>query len=198
MLAPVRTHAPATKVVSLAEVKVHCRIEPEDTEQDSLLGAYIDAAIGHLDGWSGILGRALIAQEWRQDFAGFSSCMRLPLGPVAADALGDITYFDSADATQTLAADQAQLLVDALGPYVVPAAGVNWPGTARRADAVSIVWTAGYGEAGEDVPAPIRVAILMMVAEWYDKRAVSIVGDSVANLPFAADRLISPYRLTRI
>lgn len=195
MLAPVLVGVPSAKVVSLDEAKRQCRIEPDDTEQDALINAYIDAAIEHLDGWSGILGRALVTQTWRQDFAGFSSCMRLPLGPVApADAVQSVTYVDASGVSQTLATNQVQLLVDALGPYVKAAHGVILPSTDRRANAVSITWKAGYGDQGDSVPAAIRVAILMMVAEWYGKRAVTVVGDSVATLPMAADRLLSPYR----
>src|SRR5690606_12599307 len=98
MLAPVRTVAPATMPVSLAEAKAHLRVDHDD--QDDLITAQIKAATAYLDGWSGILGRALVTQTWRQDFAGFGDRLPLPLVPVTA--IDSVSYFDGDNVHQTL------------------------------------------------------------------------------------------------
>ena len=76
-LAPVRTVAPVADLVSLAEAKAQCRVD--DSDSDVLMTALIKAATDHLDGYSGVLGRALITQTWAVDFGGFSDLIRLPV-----------------------------------------------------------------------------------------------------------------------
>jgi len=165
MLAPVRTVAPAEKVVSLDAVKLHLRVD--HTDDDAVISALIDAAIDHLDGWGGILGRALVNQTWRQDFGGFvCDRLRLPLVPVTSAPT--ITYYDSQNAQETLADSYWQVLTDALGPYVALKPGQSWPSSYSRADAVSVTFVAGYGPTGADVPHALQVAIMTHVAINYD------------------------------
>lgn len=46
----------------------------------------------------------------------------------------------------------------------------------------------------EDVPRPLRQAILMLVRDWYDVRGNILVDGTIAKLPNAVDQLIAPYR----
>jgi len=189
MLAPVRTVAPATMPVSLAEAKAHLRVDHGD--QDDLISAQIRAATAWLDGWSGILGRALITQTWRQEFGRFADHLPLPLAPVTA--IDSISYFDAGNVQQVLDPGLYALHTDAFGAHVVPQSGNAWPATCRRPDAVSITFTAGYGAAA-DVPEPIRQAILLIVQRLFDGADTSI--------DVAIDRtvhaLIAPYRRSPI
>jgi len=83
------------------------------------------------------------------------------------------------------------------GDHVLPTvggrSGQSWPATFRRADAVSIIFTAGYGAAA-GVPEPIRQAILLIVQRLFDGADTSI--------DVAIDRtvhaLIAPYRRSPI
>lgn len=189
MLAPVRTVAPATMPVSLAEAKAHLRVDHDD--QDDLISAQIRAATAWLDGWSGILGRALITQTWRQEFGRFADHLPLPLAPVTA--IDSVSYFDAGNVQQTLDTGVYDLFADARGAYVTRRSGQSWPATFRRADAVSIIFTAGYGAAA-DVPEPIRQALLLIVQRLFDGADTSI--------DVAIDRtvhaLIAPYRRSPI
>lgn len=166
MLAPVRTAAPAQPVVTLDAVKQHLRVDFND--DDTVIMALIQAAIDHLDGWSGILGRALVNQTWRQDFGGFYACekLRLPLVPVTAAPT--VKYFDGENAEQTLPDTYWQVLTDELGPYVALKPGQAWPTVYSRPDAVSVTFVAGYGAAGADVPSALQVAIMTHVKMSYD------------------------------
>ena len=189
MLAPVRVTAPAEAPISLAQAKAHLRIDYED--DDLYIAALIDAATGHLDGWSGLLGRALVTQTWRQDFPSLPADgkFRLPLAPVAA--VSSITYLDAEGAVQTLDPAAYTLPVaDGLGPYVRLVAAP--PATARRDDAVSVTFTAGYGPPA-DVPAAIRHALLLLVGHWYAAReAASAV--AMTELPLGVSALLAPFR----
>ncbi len=192
MLAPVRTEAPAVDPVSWEDADSHLRLDG-DTSEQTLVEAYIAAATAQLDGWTGILGRALITQTWRQDFDGFAHCMRLPLAPV--QSISEITYYDSDNASQTLATSVYQLFTDMRSPLIGLKPDQTWPGTYTRPDAVSVTFVAGYGDAA-DVPRPIRQAILLTIGTWFENRESVVVGVSATDLPgnSAARNLVAPYR----
>lgn len=186
MLAPVRTVASVNMPVSLSEAKAHLRVDHDD--QDDLITAQIKAATAWLDGYAGILGRALITQTWRQDFAGFADRLLLPVSPVIA--IVGVSYFDAGNVQQTLDAGVHDLFIDARGAYVTRRSGQSWPVTFRRADAVSVTFTAGYGAAA-DVPEPIRQAILLIVQRLFDgaDTSIDVAIDRVVHA------LIAPYRM---
>ena len=63
---------------------------------------------------------------------------------------------------------------------------------ADDAEAVRVVYTAGYGDAATDVPQAIRQAILLLVGAWYGQRE-SISPETVREVPFAVTALLSAY-----
>lgn len=193
MLSPVLVTPPAADVVSLEEVKQHLHVDHDD--DNTLLTSLLKAAVSHFDGWSGVLGRALVTQEWRQDAdafwngwtAGVGYLFRLPLGPVRPAATVTVTYFDGSNVTQTLATSVYELRADALGPFLTLKSGQSWPSVYSRSDAVSVTYQAGYGQP-EDVPEAIRLAIKMHVQKHYDSAADS------ERLQQVIDVLINPFR----
>lgn len=186
MLAPVRTVAPAGTPVSLDEAKLHLRVD--HTDDDTVITALIAAAVDHLDGWTGILGRALVKQSWRQDFAGFG-CLRLQVGPVAR--VETITYFDGGNQTQTLPDTSYVMRTDLRGSYVDLPPNGFWPAAYMRPDAVTVTYEAGTDAAS--VPAAIKTAIMLMVANWY-QNAEAVVDAVAIQLPIGAVALLAPYR----
>ncbi len=179
MNAPVRVTGPGQSLVSLDEVKAHCRID--SSEEDAFLYSLIDTATSHLDGYQGILGRALLPQTWRQDFPDFGSLLRLPVGPVSS--ITSITYRDEADAVQTLTASAYSLFTDSIGSYVDLLPGFDWPAVGERANNVQVTYVAG----STSVPAAIRLAALFMIATWFSDR---MAGD----IPPQSSALIAPFR----
>jgi uncharacterized phiE125 gp8 family phage protein len=188
MLAPVRTAAP-TALVSLAEAKVHLVVDAELTEFDALISGFIATATQHFDGYSGVLGRALVTQTWRQDFCGFSGRMALPLGPAAS--ISSVAYFDGSNATQTLAASVYGLFTDARGPYVGLKPDQVWPSSYSRPDAVSVTYVAGQDAA--DVDPRVKTAIMMLVASWFEHRE-AFGPEALTEIPFGVWALIAPLR----
>ncbi|WP_173934299.1 head-tail connector protein [Chelativorans sp. Marseille-P2723] len=71
--------------------------------------------------------------------------------------------------------------------------GRSWPSVYRRCDAVSITFTAGYG-ATEDIPEPIRQAILLIVQRLFDGAGTEVD----AAIDRAVHALISPYRTRQL
>lgn len=66
----------------------------------------------------------------------------------------------------------------------------------RRWDAVRVRYTVGWATE-TDVPAPIRQATLLLVAQLYENR-VPEVDRTMSKVSFAVDALLSPYRLVRL
>lgn len=188
MLAPVRTIAPVTEPVTLEQAKAHLRVTSD--AENTLIAALISAAVSHLDGWSGILGRCLITQTWRQDFNGFGA-MRLPFPNVAS---ATIAYTDANGVNQTLAGANYRIVSGVGGTWIELAEGGSFPGTASQPDAVRVTFVAGYGDASA-VPAALKAAILLHVGHLFENRAAVGIGASPAVLPLAYEALVAPHRM---
>lgn len=189
-LAPVCSAAPASYPVELGDVKAQLRVD--STDDDDQITNLIGVATAKLDGWSGTLGRCLMTQSWKISYSRFwhgGYGLRLPLAPV--QSVTTVTYYDKNGDAQTLDADGYRLLTDARGGYIALAIGEKWPETAPRIDAVTVEFVTGYGDA-DDVPAPIRQAITVLVQQMYDKFADPDTAKA------CLDGLLDPYRKARI
>jgi uncharacterized phiE125 gp8 family phage protein len=194
MLKPVRTVAPTEALISLAEAKAHLRAD--HTDEDTLITALIAAATSHLDGYSGILGRALITQTWKVETDAFTDPLRLPVGNLLA--VSSVKYYDASNAQQTLSTDVYAGFTDEQGPFIGLKPDEDWPDVYDRRDAIEVIWTAGYGAAATAVPSGILQAGLLMIGHWYTNREAVSIGESVAEIPLAASALLEPFRMNRI
>ena len=187
--APVRTEAPTGDVVTLAEAKAHVRYD--DSDQDAYITALVAAAVGYLDGWTGVLGRALLTQEWRQDFRGFSERLRLPM---IATSVVSVT-----NGGDTVADTVYVLRRDHLGSYVTLKTDQSWPSVATGDAPVSVTFECGYGAAA-DVPAPIKQWILLTVGDWFRNRETGAVGAKAGEIPMSAGAraLLAAYSMRHI
>lgn len=199
---PILVVAPKMTPVSLDEAKAQLAVEHGD--DDALILGYIAAAVDHLDGWSGILGRALVEQEWRQDFDGFSSTLRLPLAPVIS--VTSIVSRNVDGELSTVPRDHYALLVDARGPFIKFKSRFVAPSNLNETAPVTVTFLAGYpttpavpatGETPaipeqSTVPAAIKAAILIHVRLMYDAYRL---GEDAGPIPTdAIDRLVAPFR----
>lgn len=187
---PIRVSAPASLPVTLHELKEAARVDFDDDDQ--ILQAYLEAAIDHLDGWSGILGRAIINQDWRISLAAWPSYgIVLPFGDVSA---ASIQYFDRSGAEQVLSDAAYEIAETATGSLLRFRNGFDRPALVHdRSDAIQVIFTTGYGEDARYVPASIKAAIMLLACHWYENREAS-APDGVRKLPLAVDRLITPHR----
>lgn len=214
---PVLVTPPALTPVSLAEAKMHLRVAEYDEEgaviagdDDGLIAAYIDTAVSYLDGWTGILGRCLVEQTWRQDFDGFCTALKLPLSPVME--IVSITWRNAEGQISTINDSEYSLDVDAGGGARARFRnGFAFPSGLYESRAVSVTYKAGWpslpavdADPGSEppvvatlaistVPSALKIAILLLVGEWYDNREASAAG-SAEELPFAVTALIAPFR----
>ena len=178
---------PAGEPVSLAQAKLQCRVD--HAEEDELIGGvYVPAARRFVEDWT---DRALITQTWRVTFDAFHSPLILPKGRV--QSVTGVSYFNAAGADTTLAASDYMARLAAEPARLWPA--VEWPElwADGHGDLVSVTFAAGYGDHPEDVPAPIKLAVLMLTAHFYANREPVLVGVSGAQLEFSVKALLSPY-----
>lgn len=192
-LVPVLVTPPSGDVVTLTEAKAWLWVD--HTSDDTLIGAMIAGAIANLDGWNGILGRCLLTQVWRQDFAEWDARgeLRLPFKGVTAVA---VKYYDSDNTLQTVSSSLYELLEDASSSFVRFKADFSEPSYYDRSDAIQVTVTAGYADAAA-VPEAIKTAIKMMVAHWYANRE-TVAAQQMSTVPFAAEHLLMPYRSVNI
>lgn len=180
---PVRV-TPTTDLLTLAEIKAHCRVDHSD--DDAVLAALARAATERLDGHAGVLGRCLVTQVWRQDFPVWGD-LRLWCPDVSA---ATVTYRDDSDASVTVDASQFEIIDDDVRSILRFKSGFNRPAlSSQRSAPISVAMTAGFG-APAAVPAPLRLAALMLTQHAYENRG----GDDVAE-PAAVLKLITPYRV---
>lgn len=159
---PVRVVAPAETPVSLAEVKAALSVDHE--EHDPWISTLIGAVTERLDGWGGILGRAIVTQEWAQSYPGWG--VRMPL-PLEASALEGIDYVAADHTEQTLPVDGWRIVTRGVSEAVAPE-GLITPALAARQDAVTLRFSAG--SAASAVPVQIKAAIIKAVGDVYDAR----------------------------
>lgn len=179
--------------MTLAEAKAHLRIDYDD--DDLTVQAMIAAAVGHFDGWTGILRRCLGDQTWRIDFDCFERCMRLPLFPLIE--VTATVYRDENGNEHAVDASDYVPRVDQRGAYVRFQSSFVTPSVSPEGAAISITARFGYSadpDESEPFPTPLKAAILLLAAHWYEHREAVVLDGSPAPLPMGVDALIAPYR----
>jgi len=178
---------PAETAVSLEDAKRHLRVDFDD--DDVLIQAYIEAGTDLIQQQT---ARCLITQTWAVTFDAFEDPYLLPWAPVQ-DA--EITYFDDANASQTLATSVYGTYADHRGFYIGLISGEAWPTVYARNDAISVTFVAGYG-GPDEVPAALKAALMVLVADMYANAESYTIGVSASSVPSSAtaDRLLAPYR----
>ena len=186
---PWQSQPPALEPVTLAEAKSYLRVDHSD--EDTLISSMITAARRFAEDYT---RRALIAQQWSLslDSAPSARSITLPRSPVMT--LISITVTDENDAVTPF--DLGQVVLSPRDGRVHLKEGATWPTSDRVADGITFTWQAGYGALAADVPAPIRQAILQLVAQMHQDRSVLPEG-AVATHP-SVSLLLSPYRVTRL
>ena len=176
---------PAVEPVTLDEVKASLKID--DSDENALLTALITAARERVEA---SCRRAVITQAWDFILDEAPAEIVIPLPPL--QVVNGITVI-AEDGTETTV-DEDIYVVDAGGSQpgrVRLKPGCSWPDHRGFASFV-VNFDAGYGDAAADVPAPIRQAMLVIVAHMFENR-----GDAKAaeEMPALAAVLLQPYRI---
>lgn len=213
---PVLVTPPGRLPISVEEVRGYL---PASPLSDAMIEGMIRSAVDHLDGWTGILGRCLVDQTWRQDFDGFDREMRLALLPVIS--IVSVTWRNADGHMSTVPISAYDLRTDAGSRSSIRFdADYVFPSGLHESRAVAVTYRAGYetipeepevpavpGE-GEDpgtpaipavpekvtVPANARFAIALMVQHMKSmvERDLFETQESVVGVG-ATMRAVTPY-----
>jgi uncharacterized phiE125 gp8 family phage protein len=189
----VLTSGPAVEPVTLAEAKAHLRVD--GTAEDTLIASLSVTSRLHVETAAGL---ALITQSWSYFLDAWprGRALALPLRPV--QNVSAVRLYDENAVVTALPPDS--YLLDGAGspPRLVRQGALVWPKPGRIANGIEVALTAGYGNAAADVPGPIRQAILLLVAHWYDHRSPVEIGHLAEPVPDMVCELLAPYRAVRL
>lgn len=178
--------------VTLAEAKAHLRLET--AADDALVSSLIITSRLHVEA---ALGLALTTQAWTfiLDRWPAHGEVALPLRPVTAVTE---VRLRAADGTPTILPPSDYVLEGAgLPPRLRPAHG-SWPRPGLAAGGIEIDFTAGFGAAAAAVPQPIRQALILLVAHWYEHRDPVEIGAGSTAIPAPVSDLLEPYAVVRL
>jgi uncharacterized phiE125 gp8 family phage protein len=176
---------PSAEPWTVADAKAFLRVEHDD--DDAIVASLIAAARSQVEA---LTRRALLTQTWRFVLDRWPADGRFaprmgPLHSVIAARVYDTANNASAIDLESFVVDTAANII-ASPSWALPAPG-------RSTAGIELDLQLGYGALASDVPDPLRHAVRMLVAHWYENRAA--IGAGAAMLPAGVGALIAPYRV---
>jgi len=159
------TSAPSVEPISTAEAKEWLRVDSADTSQDNVIAILIKGVRQKVEDY---LRRALITQTFSFEMSGddMRAYIEVPRPPV--QSITSLTTYDEASGSETttvVTSTNYQLTEKTLLVERNDGWDIN-----REDRAGTLVYVAGYGDAGSDVPFDIRMAMLELLALRYERR----------------------------
>lgn len=210
-----QTTPPASEPVSLADMKLHLRVDIDD--DDALVQALISASRERAEDFT---GRCFVPQTWTFGLDRFPGYHHISAAPSRADhdchgwdgmaqwnrsqtitiprspliAITGIAYVDQST-LESITLDPSAYEIDTLSEpaRLKPVYGANWPVALPDMNSVLITFTAGYTGT---IPATIIAAIKLICGALYNNRESFVIGQgSAVEIPYAAETLLTPYRV---
>jgi uncharacterized phiE125 gp8 family phage protein len=186
--------APAREPLDLElDVKPHLRVDFAD--DDNYINTLQTAVREYVEVTE--LSGSLISQTWELVLDTWpTSPLYFPKPPL--QSVTSITYTDIDGGSAVVSSSAYLVDADSWPGRLVLRDGQSWPSvTLQEIGGVVIRFVAGYGSAVEDVPAPIRQAMLLILSDWYENRENTLIVPGVGvipPMPFAARQLLASYR----
>lgn len=183
----VRVTKPAVEPVSLAEAKVQCRVDGEDS--DAYLVNLIAVARQYVED---TLDITLLNSVWRASYDLFPTwSIQLPRPPMTSGTV-TVAYRNGDGTTSTLSSADGKFRVDydTIPGRIYPNWAETWPAVRGDENSVVVTYTAGYGTSPQDAPPVARHLILMLVSHWFDARQVVGTG-AIGEVPATFQTLLA-------
>tara|TARA_R110002096_G_scaffold155130_22_gene319463 strand:- start:3175 stop:3768 length:594 start_codon:yes stop_codon:yes gene_type:complete len=186
-----QTTVPAA-VLPVAALKNHLRLGTgfaDDGMQDTLVESYLRAALAAIEGRT---GKALISRDFRWSLEDWRDGgeQALPVAPVSR--VVTVSLLNAQQIAEVVPANLYRLLQDTHRPKI-QASGYLLP-QVPMGGGIEIVFTAGFGPAWAEVPADLAQAVMLLAAEYYERRHES----DDRGLPFGVVTLIERWRTVRV
>ena len=182
---------PAIEPLSLIEARAHLRLDT--TDEDDLVTALIAAARHVVERET---RRALITQTWRVILDAWPdlNTFRIPLAPFIS--LSAIRTFDAANTATFLSA--SAYYVDAQPGATRVQFTLQPPNPGRAIAGIELDVVIGYGAGAASVPDPLRLAIRLLVARWFEARGDAAADAGALQIPPLIAALLQPFRMMRL
>lgn len=167
-------------VVTLAKAKKHLRVEADFIDEDEIIQAYIDASVEMAENFIGgyITDKNIVIQ-----MNSFDNPFVFEAFPVKS--VTSVKYFaENVDDEAILAEESYKLTSETIKRFVLRY-NTTLPVIQKRDDAVTVTVNVGM----ESVPKPIVQAILLMVADMFERRE-----DRVETISTTSAALLRPYK----
>ncbi|QCO54603.1 hypothetical protein EOK75_01535 [Pseudorhodobacter turbinis] len=189
-----QTTVPSAALPVMA-LKYHLRLGTgfaDDEMQDGLMESYLRAAMAAIEGR---IGKVLISREYKWSVEDWrTGCEQaLPVAPVSS--ITQVTMLDRDGLAEVVPAEKYRLVQDMHRPklrargYMLP----SIPTDGR----VEIEFVAGFGPAWNDVPSDLGQAVLLLAAEYYERRHEGGLRSN-GGLPLGVITLIERWRTVRV
>jgi len=214
-----RETQPSVEPVSLAEAKLHLRIDSEN--DDTLIQSLISSARQWAEDYC---DRTFVLTRWAMRADSFYGQVgspaqfglradgsniegrqgvvpnmdvelpRPPMSSVAGFTDVDVTYTPIASGT-TATLTSAEYRVDSnqTPGAIRPLYGRTWPSHLMDQNSVTVRWWAGYGADGKSVPPQVKSAILMIVSHLWSHRDAA-QETALSEIPFGVKAMLDTVR----
>jgi len=177
---------PAIAPVALEDMKAHLRVT--SSAENSTIAGCVSVATAEIEA---MLGAGLITQTGVLRVAPFGAApFELPVFPV-----------QSIESIECILSDGSSAQIDPLDFELWDTGEAAllrvkaWPGAIEvRPDAIKITLVVGYGDAAEDIPAPLVHAVKLLAAHRFEHREEILIGATPARIPRGIDALLGLYR----
>lgn len=184
---------PLVEPVSLVDAKLHLKVDTD--ADDTLISNLIVTARQHIETMT---QSVLINQTWRIYFDRWSpdNQMLLPVRPITSVIL--LKTFSDQDVPSTI--DPSHYYADLVSssPKLILRSSRTWAKPQRVANGIEIEVIAGFGSSASDVPHPLKQAVLILLAHWYENRQIECAGLPAKDLGSALQSLLRPYKVARL
>lgn len=181
--------APKFEPITLAEAKLHLKVDSTDVDDDDIITAIITTARESVEDYT---RRHLITQTWDYPLKAWpkDNFIKIPGGNL--QSVTSIKWKDT-DGTETTMVVTTEYLVETngeqCGRIVLPYGG-TWPsGTLYPSNPITIRYTGGWTSRAL-VPSKIKAAIKMICSDLYEMRGEPVIGQSVIENKTAYQRLL--------
>ena len=180
--------------MTLTEFKAHAKIT-QTYEDDYIEDVLLPAATEFCQNWQ---GRQYISCGFTDRFDYWpDACSSLELRWCPVSAVSQITYVDASGIDGNILTStiyETDLVICPAEIFL--AYGQSWPAIRSKRNAISAVYTAGYGVAST-VPARAKQAINLLANHWIRNREGVLVGSVSKEIEFAIKSLLGQQRVLR-
>lgn len=181
------TTAPAFEPISLVDAKNYLRVQ--NSSEDSAISDIIEAARDYCEQE---LDLALIDQSITLKLDAFPDGRTIYLPRTNLLEVTSFAYLDQNSVSQTFTDYTADT-------FSTPARLVNntetWPETADAANAITIVYRAGFAESDtRNIPPAVNQAMRLLITHYYNNREAVVIGSPSEEVALGVTYLLSKHR----